>query len=174
MVLGAPVRELVQRCLTDSDNTVAEYLFLLAGGQDRSTPETSYDQAAASLTQFLERQAGVPSGSWIVSDGSGLSRHNVATPRALCSLLLWAGARPWGAEFVASLPAPGTGTLRNRLAGRALRAKTGTLDLVDALAGLTTRADGKQLAFAVMVNHSSLKSRQIRLLMDRFVERLEE
>lgn len=173
-VLGPPVRQLVQRCLTDSDNTVAEYLVLLAAGKDTPMSETSYDLAAALLTRFLEQQVRVSPSSWIVSDGSGLSRHNVATPRALCSLLLWAVEKPWGADFVASLPAPGTGTLRNRLPGRALRAKTGTLDLVDALAGITTRADGGQVVFAVMVNHSSLKSQQIRRLMDRFVERLEE
>jgi len=173
-VHGAPVRRLVQQCLTDSDNTVAEHLLLLAASRDGALPEDPYDHASRSLARFLEERVGVPANAWIVADGSGLSRHNVTTARAVCMLLLWAAARPWGSDFVAAFAAPGTGTLRTRLAGSAVRGKTGSLDLVNALAGFTTRADGAQIAFAVLVNHSSAKSRQIRQLIDRFAQRLEQ
>ena len=61
-------------------------------------------------------------------------------------------------EFTASLPIAGVdGTLRNRMHGmyaeKILRAKTGTLSGVSALAGYTRTADGEVLAFGILISH---------------------
>ena len=61
-------------------------------------------------------------------------------------------------EFTASLPIAGVdGTLKNRMQGmyaeKVLRAKTGTLSGVSALAGYTRTADGEVFAFGILISH---------------------
>ena len=68
-------------------------------------------------------------------DGSGLSYANRQTASGIVHLLWNAGRRPWVGALRMALPAAGDGTLRHRLRGVRLRAKTGTLDLVSALSG---------------------------------------
>ena len=61
-------------------------------------------------------------------------------------------------EFAASLPIAGVdGTLKNRMQGmyaeKVLRAKTGTLSGVSALAGYANTADGEVFAFGILISH---------------------
>jgi D-alanyl-D-alanine carboxypeptidase/D-alanyl-D-alanine-endopeptidase (penicillin-binding protein 4) len=93
-------------------------------------------------------------------DGSGLSPQNLLTARSLVRWL-WSHARDTtlAEPFHAGLATPGAlGTLKNRFAGidpRAdLRAKTGTLTNVSALAGYVRSADGERIAFAMITNGS--------------------
>ena len=72
-------------------------------------------------------------------------------------------------EYLASLPVAGVdGTLSNRMQGvsaeKVLRAKTGTLSGVSALAGYTTTADGEVVAFGILISHyvgSAIPARNI-------------
>ncbi len=68
-------------------------------------------------------------------DGSGLSYRNRVTASGLARLLGLAEGQPWGLDLRLSLPAPGQGTLRHRLKGVMVRAKTGTLTRISALSG---------------------------------------
>jgi D-alanyl-D-alanine carboxypeptidase len=68
-------------------------------------------------------------------DGSGLSYANRQTASGIVHLLWNAGRQPWVGALRMALPAAGDGTLRHRLRGVRLRAKTGTLDHVSALSG---------------------------------------
>jgi D-alanyl-D-alanine carboxypeptidase len=68
-------------------------------------------------------------------DGSGLSYANRQTAIGIVHLLWNAGRQPWIGALRMALPAAGDGTLRHRLHGVRLRAKTGTLDNVSALSG---------------------------------------
>ena len=61
-------------------------------------------------------------------------------------------------EYLVSLPIAGVdGTLRNRMKGmyaeKILRAKTGTLSGVSALAGYTVTADDEVFAFGILISH---------------------
>ena len=61
-------------------------------------------------------------------------------------------------EYLASLPIAGVdGTLRNRMQGvyaeKMLRAKTGVLSGVSALAGYTVTADDEVFAFGILISH---------------------
>ena len=82
-------------------------------------------------------------------DGSGLSRYNLLNAELLTQLLVPIYRNfELMPEFLASLPIAGVdGTLGNRMQGisaeKVLRAKTGTLSGVSALAGYTTTADGE-------------------------------
>ena len=75
-------------------------------------------------------------------------------------------------EFLSSLPIAGVdGTLRNRMQGmyaeKILRAKTGTLSGVSALAGYTETADGEVLVFGILISHYVGTSKTARELQDK-------
>ena len=103
-------------------------------------------------------------------DGSGLSRSNRTSPRAVVSLLTAMYESDAYEPFYASLPVAGrTGTLADRLRRTAARdvcrAKTGTLHDVSALAGYCQTRDGGQVAFAFLMNE--VDPAGARLLQDR-------
>lgn len=104
--------------------------------------------------------AGIDPDDVVLVDGSGLSTHDLVTPRALVHLLTWAAAQPWFAGWRATLPIGGAdGTLAGRfltppLTGRVV-AKTGTLGEARALSGYLTCASGRTVAFSILVdNHT--------------------
>jgi D-alanyl-D-alanine carboxypeptidase/D-alanyl-D-alanine-endopeptidase (penicillin-binding protein 4) len=99
---------------------------------------------------------GIPLNQVDMVDGSGLSREDRLSARALVAALHRAddtfGIAP---EFEAALPiAAEDGTLheRARAAAERLRAKTGSLDGVTALAGFAHPPQGNDRIFAILVN----------------------
>ena len=62
------------------------------------------------------KSAGVADGDVILSDGSGLARDDLVTPRAIVTLLRYAAHQPWGEDFLSTLPVAGTLTARSRVA----------------------------------------------------------
>ena len=107
----------------------------------------------------------MPHDGWNLADGSGLARTDLVTPRGLVALLAAMDRHPAAPAFRESLPIAGRdGTLEKRMRGTAaegnVTAKTGTLSLVNALAGYVTTARGERLAFAVIVNNHAARSRE--------------
>ena len=157
-VSSPTVPQLVEQMLTHSDNDLAEALarqVAIAKGQ----PATFGGDAAALhavLADVLVRVGATP-GAVLLSDGSGLSRLDRVQPGALTRLLAAVAGRDRGRLFpvLSGLPVAGfDGTLERRFrTGRGLaaagvvRAKTGTLNGVSALAGLVRTRDGRLLAF---------------------------
>jgi D-alanyl-D-alanine carboxypeptidase/D-alanyl-D-alanine-endopeptidase (penicillin-binding protein 4) len=157
-VQSPTVRELVEAMLTHSDNDLAEALarqIALAKGQP-----ASFEGAAAALRAVLPgvlSQVGAPAAGVQLADGSGLSRLDRVQPAALTRVLAAvAGAdRPQLFPVLSGLPVAGfDGTLERRYrkgpglpAAGVVRAKTGTLNGVSALAGLVRTRDGRLLAF---------------------------
>lgn len=154
---SAPLRELLPAMLKPSQNLHAQLWLLQAGAAGRAEPEETSEQAGLrALAAFLQR-AGIAVGEARLEEGSGLSRHNAVTPRALVRLLEFMARHPHAAVFREALPVAGVdGTLRLRLRGTPaegkVRAKTGSLDLVHALAGHVTSAAGEPLVFALLLN----------------------
>ncbi len=149
-VESVPLRDVVAQMLRESDNNTAE-LLLKELGRSKGDPTTAGGRAVvlASL-----RAAGLDASGVHVDDGSGLGLANRATCAVLADVLSGDGA---AAGVASGLPvAARTGTLADRflddteLAG-VLRAKTGTLNTVTALAGVLDDGDGA-LTFAVVVN----------------------
>lgn len=156
-IKSAPVSLLVQEMLVYSNNYLAEMLarqLALATGQ----PAT-FEGAAAALTATLNGLGAGRDGQQI-ADGSGMSTNNRLTPAGLVAALQLAAERDELAAMLAGMPVGcATGTLTNRfiddrsVAARGqVRAKTGTLNKVSALAGYTRTADGAVLAFAFIGN----------------------
>ena len=90
----------------------------------------TFASGANAVARFLADEVGVPPASVQISDGSGLSLLDEATPRALVRLLAYEREAPDSAAFWQSLPVVGYG-LQRRMEGTAaegnLRAKTGTV-----------------------------------------------
>lgn len=105
-----------------------------------------------------------------LADGSGLSRQNRVTPRAIAALLLGASSLE---PYVASLAVAGqTGTLAGRLKEtpieRRVYGKTGTLKEVVATSGyLDHPTDQRRYVFAVVTNGAQeLKGAEVRKIHD--------
>lgn len=165
-VSSAPIEALVEQMLSRSDNVLAEALarqVAVAGGQP-----ASFEGAAAAVRSTLER-AGYDLSGAVLVDGSGLSPANRLSPALLSDILASAAASAGeapspGRALLAGLPvAAYDGTLVERFAespaGGVVRAKTGTLDSVSALAGVVETADGRLLVFALVADQVRLGGR---------------
>jgi D-alanyl-D-alanine carboxypeptidase/D-alanyl-D-alanine-endopeptidase (penicillin-binding protein 4) len=110
-------------------------------------------------------QVGIAPDDVIQTDGSGLSRHDMVTPRAIASLLRYAQARPWFESYYASLPVAGIdGTLEDRMkntpaAGR-VHAKTGSVEHVRTMSGFADTAGGRRLIFTFLSNNQGGKKHE--------------
>ena len=106
-----------------------------------------------------------------VDDGSGLSRENLVTPRAVVALLEYVRRQPWGDAYFSTLPLAGVdGTLDNRMkgtpaAGR-IEGKTGSVEHTQALSGLATTLRGEHLLFSIFENHNGGKGSDATKLLD--------
>lgn len=153
---SAPVQLLVEQMLRDSDNYIAEVLARQVAVA-RGLP-ADFAGAAAAMQQVLT-ELGVISVAQM-ADGSGLSRDNRVAVDALTEVLALAVSgderlRP----LLVGLPVANyDGTLASRFDGSGagmIRAKTGTLQGVAALAGTVRTADGQLLVFSVIANDSA-------------------
>ncbi|HET8683187.1 MAG TPA: D-alanyl-D-alanine carboxypeptidase/D-alanyl-D-alanine-endopeptidase [Micromonosporaceae bacterium] len=159
-VYSAPLVRLVEIMLADSDNVVAEALARQVA-LARGLP-ASFAGAAAAVAAVLG-ELGLPVAESTLFDGSGLSRLNRLTPSLLTDVVALA-ARPDRPELhgiFSGLPVAGfSGTLRDRYRTAApvrpgvgtVRAKTGTLSGISAIAGIVVTRDGRLLAFAVLAD----------------------
>ena len=122
---------------------------------------------------FLER-AGVDKDDFVFFDGSGLSGHDLVTPRATVRLLQYASTQPWFADWKRSLPVGGEdGSLVERFGKAPLKdhvfAKTGTLGEARALSGYLDTASGRTVIFSIMVGNHMPHSSADRDVMDKIV-----
>ena len=110
------------------------------------------------MKNFLQQQTGISLQSAVLTDGSGLSRHDLLTAQQTVDLLRFLHDRfPLAYEYIAALPIAGTdGTLRRRFRKPSqqglLRAKTGTMTGVLSLSGYLYTANSHTLAFAIFIN----------------------
>jgi D-alanyl-D-alanine carboxypeptidase/D-alanyl-D-alanine-endopeptidase (penicillin-binding protein 4) len=158
-VQSAPLAEILDTMLQQSDNVLAE--FMARQVAIAAHKPASFAGASSAVTSELAA-LGLPMAGVHIVDGSGISHLNTLTPDLLTALLSY-DAQPDHARFHAlfsGLPVAGwSGTLQNRYlsttaspAAGALRAKTGTLDGVSALAGTVIDSSGRVLSFAVMAD----------------------
>jgi D-alanyl-D-alanine carboxypeptidase/D-alanyl-D-alanine-endopeptidase (penicillin-binding protein 4) len=159
-VLSPPVSRLVEMMLSESDNMIAEGLARQVA-LARNTPASF--AGGASATRDAIADLGLPLDGYGLVDGSGLSHQNKVSANLL-TVLLSAAASPEHPELrpiISGLPvAAYSGTLTDRFRGSGsgaaaagvVRAKTGTLNGVNALAGMAVDADGRLLAFAVVAD----------------------
>jgi len=157
-VESPPLTEIVQWMLEQSNNVIAENLarhVAIATGRP-----ASFSGSAAAVTAVL-RSLGV-TGELSLADDSGLSPADRISPAVLVHLIGLAATHAQLRSVLTGLPVEGfSGTLTQGasvfgLGGPAgfgvVRAKTGNLTTVAALAGTAYARNGQLLAFAVMAD----------------------
>jgi D-alanyl-D-alanine carboxypeptidase/D-alanyl-D-alanine-endopeptidase (penicillin-binding protein 4) len=155
-----------------SQNLHAE-LLLHQLGKRMLCGDGSTVSGARLVRTFLEN-AGIDKDDFVFLDGSGLSGHDLVTPRATARLLQYASAQPWFADWKKSLPVGGEdGSLMERFGKTPLKdhvfAKTGTLGEARALSGYLVGASGRTVIFSIMVGNHLPQTSVDRTVMDKIV-----
>lgn len=162
--LSPPLPAILHGMNLDSDNFVAETLAKAVGAYGTGTGTTA---AGTARTRTLLEDRGVLAPGDRLHDGSGLSRANRLSAASLARLIVAAEAEPsWGEPLIRSLARGGEGTLIRRFltgpATKRVRAKTGYLNGVSALAGRVVSRGGERYAFALLMNSNDiLGARQV-------------
>ncbi|HEY0867513.1 MAG TPA: D-alanyl-D-alanine carboxypeptidase [Fimbriimonas sp.] len=170
---GNTIAETVAACLPPSDNNIAEHLLLMSAQRFEPLKEDPYPQARQQFATFLTRVVGCSPQDVRPMDGSGMSRHNIATTRGISQLLVWANRQPFAAIYRSAMAKPGhTGTLRDRLQGVEFSGKTGSLDMVVSLSGYLKAKSGKDLAVSIILNNHGGTSAEARNAADQVVRNL--
>lgn len=162
--------QILQRMMKISDNFYAEAMFYQIARSTGRRPAKAKD--AAGVIKQLIQKVGNGKNPYRIADGSGLSLYNYVTPELEMRLLRYAYLNKNIYEhLLPSLPIAGwDGTLKTRMKGTFaegnVKAKTGTVTGVSALAGYCTAANGHQLCFS-MINQGIMKSDTGRNFQDR-------
>ncbi len=154
-----------------SQNLHAELLLRRLGKQYGT--EGSSAQGARVVRQFL-LNAGLNGDDFVFYDGSGLSSHDLVTPRATAKLLAYAATQPWFTLWRAGLPVGGVdGSLAGRFTEAPLKshvfAKTGTLGESRALSGYVDCHSGRTVVFSILVDNHTPATSADRDAMDAIV-----
>ncbi len=173
VVRSAPLGEVLQRMLKQSDNQVAETLLRTLG---TLSGDGSADAGLEVVESTLEGW-GIEPGGFSLADGSGMSRYNEIAPSALVRLLRRVSQLSDAGAFIDALPVSSVdGTLSRRFlstaASRTVRAKTGSLSGVRALAGFVEDGDHETLVFALMLAGYDAPGDVATALEDLLVEQL--
>jgi D-alanyl-D-alanine carboxypeptidase/D-alanyl-D-alanine-endopeptidase (penicillin-binding protein 4) len=174
--MSAPLAEDVTLTLKVSQNLHAEMLLHRLGtwwtGPCAVSTGSTVD-GARMVRGFLVR-AGLDPADFVFYDGSGLSGHDLVTPRATAQLLAYATKQPWFAQWKAALPVGGEdGTLSSRFPDAPLKdhlfAKTGTLGESRGLSGYVDTASGREVIFSIFVDDHAPNGSNDRAVMDKIV-----
>ncbi|HKV05145.1 MAG TPA: D-alanyl-D-alanine carboxypeptidase/D-alanyl-D-alanine-endopeptidase [Candidatus Acidoferrales bacterium] len=153
--VSPPLLESIRVTNKISQNLHAELFLRMLGREKMGLGSTA---AGLKVERESLQAAGIASGDVVLSDGSGLARDDVVTPRAVVTLLRYASSQPWGRDFLSTLPVAGAdGTLEDRMKNTAasglIEAKTGTTERVRALSGYATTLRGESLVFSIFANN---------------------
>lgn len=147
----------LKRLNKHSSNFVAEQLIKVLGAEGKGVPGT-HSNGIAVVEEFLEREVGIRRGTYVMRNGSGLNDTNRFSAAQVNVLLKYMWERfPLAPEYLSALGIAGKdGTIKYRFEGTdavwRLRAKTGTLENVSALAGYVQAVGGEKFVFSVMAN----------------------
>jgi len=171
-VLSPPIGRLVEMMLAESDNMIAEGLARQVAVA-RKLPASF--EGAAEATAATLAEIGIKSDGVGLADGSGLSNFNKVSAAQLTAVLAQAASPkfPELRSIISGLPVAGySGTLSGRYQNAnnggsgagIVRAKTGTLTGVNALAGIAVDLDGRLLAFSMVADATSNSTRALQAL----------
>ena len=168
VIESPPLREILKVFMKPSQNQIGEALMKTLGLEKAGIG--SADAGAEIITSQL-REWGVDSTDVVVYDGSGLSRHNLVTPRAIVKILSAMRKDTAFSVYYDAFPIAGVdGTVRSRMKGTPaennLRGKTGTIEFVRSLSGYVDTADGQRLVFSFLSNHFTTPVSEITRVQD--------
>ncbi len=160
----------------DSNNFYAETLFNMLAVKQYGVSDRALSVQAA--TEMLSSLGLRPYGACVIRDGSGLSRKNYVSPEFFVRFLRRMYSGPVRDYYVASLPNPGKGTLKNRLAGASLEVrrrifmKSGSMNGVLCYSGYILSPDSdrsKTIFFSILTNNVSAPSWKVAPIIDEIL-----
>ena len=177
-VESPPLSVLLVEINQESNNLYAEALLRslkasvkrsLNVGANSDSADIGLNEMKATLTAL-----GVNPESYVLADGSGLSRKNLVSPEAIAQTLKLMAQTPQASVYRASLPTAGvSGSLQHRFLNTTaqgnLQAKTGTLSGVSALSGYLDVPGYQPLVVSIMVNQSDQSTTTLRQAIDEIV-----
>lgn len=167
------IDQILMRMMKNSDNLYAECMFYqlaASTGEKKAGAKTARREINRLITKL-----GYRSSDYYIADGSGLSLYNYVSPELEVAFLKYAyHNQELFNHLFPSMPVAGVdGTLENRMksgfAHGNVKAKTGTVTGVSALAGYCTAANGHQLCFSI-INMGIRKAAVGRSFQDRVCE----
>lgn len=161
-----------------SNNFVSEQILKTLGAEytPEGKPKKGSSEMGIRVVAGYLKKLGIKPGTYVIADGSGLSRLNRVTASQINTVLVRMYRMPYyRPEFIASLGVGGVdGTIEDRFRKeplkRRVRAKTGHLNGVNTLSGYLLTDSGRTLAFSILVNnfngyHSSVERLQEKILL---------
>jgi D-alanyl-D-alanine carboxypeptidase/D-alanyl-D-alanine-endopeptidase (penicillin-binding protein 4) len=168
IALSPPLSQLITTTNKDSNNLYAELLLRALGDRlDAINPDDSLDRGLMVIKKYLQ-SINITTEQVALVDGSGLSRQNLTTPRAIVQLLQTVSNDE---NFRKSLPISNVdGTLKDRFKNQSnkvfLQAKTGSFSGTMALSGYAKPSNYQEVIFSLIINNSNLSSRQLQKYID--------
>lgn len=161
-IKSTPLTNLIRTMNKNSDNLFAEQVYL-------RTLDSSEFAFSKTLTLLKISEKNIA-----IYNGSGLSRHNLISPNDTLRLLTHMYESSYKNTFIDSLPIAGKdGTLQNRfidtIGYENIRAKTGTMSGISALAGYATTKQGRNISFCIFINNANTKTSSNRILIDEMI-----
>jgi len=174
--LSPPLVNLIRVVNQQSHNLYAELLVRVLGVKAQAADlwglRAQEDAFAAGCGRIREWESKLVGGStgFVMADGSGLSRRNLACASELIKVLVNMNRSPNRWEFINSLATPGMGMLQGRFAGLpqgiSLRVKTGSLTRVKALSGYLSLSGQPRIAFSFICNNYLCPAEEIDQTME--------
>lgn len=160
--VSVPLGDAVKLINKISQNLHAEMMLRTVA---RQSGTWATDEDLMKAPQDFYASAGIDPDDVIQSDASGLSRHDLVTPRAIVALLKFAQNQSWFQTYYDSLPVAGVdGTLEDRMkdtpAAGHIHAKTGSVAHVRTLSGFADTASGRRLIFSFLSNNQAGKNHE--------------
>jgi len=170
-----PLRDMATVLMKVSQNLYAETLLKAVGAVQGGLGTTEGGRITVRKTLS---DWGITSDSYVMYDGSGLSRYNYITPGTVVDVLLhlYKDSRHRDA-FLSTLPIAGKdGTIATRMRGTRAEgnaiAKTGSISNARSLSGFVKTRDGETIVFSILANDFVIPSSTITRMADLAVESL--
>lgn len=158
MIESKPLGEMIKYTLHRSNNLYADAIAKTLAAEYYKLPAT-YARTSNAIRSILSKYANISLGNAHIVDGSGLSSHNLVTPRQMLEVLQFINLNDDKIGFIKLLPvADVSGTLhwrastKNPPLAKNVTAKTGTLANVSNLMGFMTTKSGKRIPFVMYTN----------------------
>jgi D-alanyl-D-alanine carboxypeptidase/D-alanyl-D-alanine-endopeptidase (penicillin-binding protein 4) len=153
---SAPLTVLITTMLKNSDDLYAEALTKTLGVKKYAIGS---DKAGVAAIQDYLSSYNLP--NYVIENGSGSSRYNLASPEVLGQLMYHANQDKWlAAALIQALPISGVDGTLNTFPSQILKgkvyAKTGTMAHVANLTGYLSTKSGKQVIFSLLIDDTPL------------------
>lgn len=164
-----PVQNAVAAVLKKSSNPAAETLFKLAGG--KYVNNTGSVKSALEMFEAFCKKLDIDTSDIKIVDGSGVSKNNLMSAEFMTEFMTKFSKSENFEIYKKAMASPGEGTLENRMLyfNENLKAKTGTLSDISAIAGYITSQKGNTYAFDIMINDAKTSNSDKKMLEEYII-----